>query len=210
MKSLKDYAASVFINCPFDGEYQPLFWATTYAVIDCGFIARSALEIDDGTEVRINKIERIIEGCKFGIHDISRTELDPDSELPRFNMPLELGIFLGSKRFGTGRQKDKRCVILDREPYRYQQFISDIAGQEVRSHNDDPDIVISKVSAFLRNASGRTTIPGGAAISGRYRTFNDDLPGMLVDAELHEDEMGFNEFSNFASIWVGDLVGRLR
>jgi len=32
-------------------------------------------------------------------HDISRTELNEHS-LPRFNMPLELGLFLGASRFG--------------------------------------------------------------------------------------------------------------
>jgi hypothetical protein len=45
------------------------------------------------------RIFKLIEGCQFGIHDISRTELDTDSQLPRFNMPLELGMFLGAQRF---------------------------------------------------------------------------------------------------------------
>ncbi len=35
---------SVFINCPFDGEYSALFEAIVFATVCCGFVPRSALE----------------------------------------------------------------------------------------------------------------------------------------------------------------------
>ncbi|HEX8904122.1 MAG TPA: hypothetical protein VF771_04730, partial [Longimicrobiaceae bacterium] len=108
------YDANVFINCPFDGEYERLFRAIVFAVQACGFRPRSALEIDDGSEVRLEKIMRIIGECRYGIHDLSRTELDDEGNLPRFNMPLELGLFLGAKYFGGGVQKEKACIIFDR------------------------------------------------------------------------------------------------
>jgi hypothetical protein len=37
------YEYSVFVNCPFDAEYRPLFHAIVFAIHDCGFAARSAL-----------------------------------------------------------------------------------------------------------------------------------------------------------------------
>ena len=117
-----------------------------FAVHDCGFIARCALEEEDASQVRIDKIYSIIADCRYGIHDISRIELDDASGFPRFNMPLELGIFLGAKKFGVEEQKKKKCLVLDREPYRYQQFISDIAGQDIQAHNNTPE--------KLSNASG--------------------------------------------------------
>ena len=119
MQSIR-YNDNVFINCPFDSVYKPLFDAMVFAIYDCGFIARCALEEEDASEVRIDKIYNIIADCRYGIHDISRTELDRDSNLPRFNMPLELGIFLGAKKFGIEEQKRKKCLVLDREQYRYQ------------------------------------------------------------------------------------------
>jgi len=73
------YDNSVFINCPLDDAYRSLFEAVVFAVHDCGYIARCALEIDDASEVRIEKIAKIIASCRFGIHDISRTELDAGS-----------------------------------------------------------------------------------------------------------------------------------
>jgi len=149
------YNDNVFINCPFDSVYKPLFDAMVFAVYDCGFIARCALEEEDASEVRIDKIYNIIADCRYGIHDISRTELDESSGLPRFNMPLELGVFLGAKKFGIEEQKRKKCLILDTQRYRYQQFISDIAGQDIQAHNNSAREVITHVRNWLRAASRR-------------------------------------------------------
>lgn len=129
-----DYDDGVFINCPFDDSYRPLFQAVVFAVHACGLVARSALEVENGAEVRIDKIARIIAGCRHSIHDISRVEPDPGSGLPRMNMPFELGLFIGAKRFGNAKHQLKTCIIFDRERYRYQQFLSDIAGQDIRAH----------------------------------------------------------------------------
>src|SRR5436309_2463573 len=50
---------------------------------------------------------------------------------------FEFGAFLGAKRFGSGRQKAKSCLVLDVERYRFQMFLSDIAGQDIASHDGD-------------------------------------------------------------------------
>lgn len=57
----------VFINSPFDTGYQPIFSAIVFAVYDLGFVARCSLEDDDAGEVRLTKIQRIIEECRYGI-----------------------------------------------------------------------------------------------------------------------------------------------
>ena len=103
----------VFINCPFDDGYKPLFNALVFVIYDLGFVARCAREADDSGEVRLAKIERMIEQCKYGIHDISEVSLDAVNHLPRFNMPLELGMFFGCKRFGSKTQSNKisSCLI---------------------------------------------------------------------------------------------------
>src|ERR1700686_3205317 len=150
-RRFKDYNVNVFINCPFDPAYKPLFNAIVFVTIYCGFRARCALEIDDGSQVRIDKIFAVIEECRFGIHDLSRTQLDKATGLPRFNMPLELGMFLGAKRFGDALQKRKLCLILDRDTYRYQKYISDIAGQDIRAHKSSEGNAISITRDWLRN-----------------------------------------------------------
>ena len=132
----RKYNDSVFVNCPFDAEYEPIFHAIVFAIHDCGYVARCALEAYDSGDVRIEKILDIIDQCKLGIHDISRTELTEHS-LPRFNMPLELGLFLGARRWERGKTK-KIALILDLEPHRYQIFCSDIAGQDIQVHRKEP------------------------------------------------------------------------
>jgi len=197
------YDYSVFINCPFDAEYRPLFEALVFAVHDCGYIARCALEIDDASQVRIEKVEKIIAACKFGIHDISRTELDPATKLPRFNMPLELGMFLGAKRFGRAEQKNKVCLILDTERYRFQKFISDISGQDISAHQGKPEQAIKVVRDWLSNATPKSVrIPGGTAIAERYAMFRQELPAMCAKLRLKEDELTFNDYVVLVEEWL--------
>ncbi len=125
------YNDNVFINCPFDDNYIPLLNAMVFTIYDCGFIAKCALEADDTSEVWIEKIYNLIANSRYGIHDISYAQLDENTCLPRINMPLELGIFLGTKRFGEEQNKRKKCLALDKDPNRYDMFISDISGQDI-------------------------------------------------------------------------------
>jgi hypothetical protein len=198
------YALNVFVNCPFDREYEALMEALVFVVHDCGFIARSALEVDDAGQVRIDKITSIISNCRLGIHDLSRTELDAGSGLPRFNMPLELGLFLGAKRFGSGKQKDKLCLILDREKFRYQQFCSDIAGQDIRSHDGDPPRAIRIARDWLRNASlsSGVIIPSGGRMAERYGAFQSDLPLLCERLQLDREELIFNDYTTLIAEWL--------
>jgi hypothetical protein len=123
-----DFDRSVFINCPFDNKYLPLFRAIIFTIHDMGFRARCALEASNAGNVRIDKIQNIIAECKYSIHDLSRTQLDKTHRLPRFNMPLELGLDLGCKKFGKEHEQEKVVLVMDIERFRYQRFISDISG----------------------------------------------------------------------------------
>jgi hypothetical protein len=190
----------VFINCPFDSSYKPVFDAIVFAVLYLGFVARSALESDDGGDIRIKKIERIIEQCRYGIHDISAAGLDPHTDLARFNMPFELGLFLGCERFGDARQRQKSCLILDTKPYRFRIFISDIAGQEVKAHGRNPERAIAGVRDWL--ASRRKGLPGGTSVAKRYRKFLRALPGLCKEADREMDKLTFPDFVEMIEAWL--------
>lgn len=201
---VRSYDNSLFINCPFDSAYRPLFEAVAFAVYDCGFYPRSALEVEDSSEVRIEKIIRIISECRLAIHDISRTQLDRDSRLPRFNMPLELGIFIGAKAFGRGVQRRKAAIVLDTNRYRYQRYISDIAGQDIRAHGRDPAIAIQQVRDFLATHCGEgVMLPGAAGIVDRYLTFRRGLPEMCEAAHLPPPEhLTFRDLTTLIVGWL--------
>ena len=76
----------VFVNCSFDSDFLPILHAILFAIHDCGFIARVAVEDIGSNETRLDKIARIIRESRLSIHDISRVEITAASPLPRFNM----------------------------------------------------------------------------------------------------------------------------
>ena len=192
----------VFINCPFDREYQPLFEAIVFCVAACGFLPRCTLEENDAGQVRIDTIYRLIRECRHGIHDISRTEVkDQPYQLPRFNMPFELGIFLGAKKFGRNTAK-KRCLVMDRAPYRYKRFISDIGGQDIKAHAKKPRAVISQVRNWLQAAPGKAALPGGKRIWEKYLQFRRELPIIADEAELDPAQLTFIDYLQLATNWL--------
>ena len=117
-------------------------------------------------------------------------------------MPLELGIFLGAKKFGAEEQKKKKGLILDTERYRYQQFISDIAGQDIQAHNDAPKIIVTVVRNWLRSASRRETIPSGSIIWESYEEFTEKLPQTAREARLIPEELVFNDYTLLVAQWL--------
>ncbi|HEX8316873.1 hypothetical protein [Longimicrobium sp.] len=198
-----DYERNIFLNCPFDDEYQPLFQAVIFAVLTCGFRARCALEADDGGEVRIVKIQRIIRDSQLGIHDISRTELDLATGLPRFNMPFELGLFLGAREFGAGLQKRKRALIFDIERYRFQKFCSDIAGQDIKAHEGSPEKAIRAVRNWLATAlDGSALLLSAGEMWRRSLTFTGDLADVCEVLQRDVHDLQFVELRTLAEEWV--------
>ena len=199
---MASYEESIFLNCPFDLEYRPIFQALVFVVHECGYFARCALEVEDSGQVRIQKIEQIIAECRFGVHDISRTKPDPENQLPRFNMPLELGLFLGAKRYGDARQQTKSCKILDTERFRFQKFCSDIAGQDISAHGGDPEKAVKAVRDWLRSSRPDILIPSGSKIVERYRQFQDDLPMLCETFRLDVEELTFIDLQNIVVEWL--------
>ncbi|HEX8452995.1 MAG TPA: hypothetical protein VF647_12915 [Longimicrobium sp.] len=199
----RGYDRNVFINCPFDSLYRPLFEAIAFATADCGYHPRSALEVNDSSQVRIEKITGIISESRLSVHDISRTQLDRGTRLPRFNMPLELGIFLGAKSFGSGDHKRKVAIILDTDRFRYQKFISDIAGQDIRAHGGRIDEAIREVRDFLSTyREAGVFLPGGDKIVDRYRQFVADLPTTCRKLHLDLNRLNFRDLSSLIFTWL--------
>lgn len=177
-----------------------------FAVHDCGFVARCSLELQDTGQTRIKRLMDLIAACRFGIHDLSRTELDLVNALPRFNMPLELGLFLGATHFGGEVQQQKVCLVLDVERYRYQKFCSDIAGQDVAAHHSDIRKAVALVRDWLRpHANG--AVPGGAKMADRYEEFRRQLPALIEAAELDPLPLPFPDYAGLVTAWLMERRG---
>jgi hypothetical protein len=81
---------------------------------------------------------------------------------------LNWGFFLAHAKFGGRRQKEKRALILDSERFRYQKFCSDIAGQDIKSHEGSAQKVIRAVRNWLATAlDGSVLLPSAAKVAAR-------------------------------------------
>ncbi len=192
------YGKSVFINAPFDLSCEDLFRAMVFAVAACDYNPRCALENEDSSKTRIQKIEDLISRCRRGIHDLSFMELDAASGLPRFNMPFELGLFHGAKQFGGGKQKRKCYLVFDSDKHRYQKAISDIAGQDISCHGGTEEGVITAIGKWLKPKS-----LSPHAIYERYCLLKRGLP-FLCETELrvHEARLTYGEYLSIVYWWL--------
>lgn len=195
---------AVFINCPFDDGFKPIFRAIVFTIISSGYFPRCALDATDGAEIRISKIAEMIGECDWGIHDLSRIEVDA-AGVPRFNMPMELGIHLGARLLGTARHKRKRALILEARPHRYDAALSDISGQDIEVHANDPAEAIRRVRNWLseHRKPNEPPLPGAAALLGDYRLFRKEARTILREQRLDPlDRLSHNDFLFVVRYWI--------
>jgi hypothetical protein len=195
------YEKNVFINCPFDDEYGEIFNAIQFVVQKCGFVLRCSKEYEDSSSVRIKNIIQLIKESKYSIHDLSRVTLDKTSNLPRFNMPLELGICIGAIEFGTKLQKENKYLIIESDKFRFKQFISDLSGQDIKEHKNGVVEAIKIVRNWLASKTIEK-VPSASIINADHKRFLDDLPELCKDNRWVLEELTFAEYSNLVTSWL--------
>ena len=164
------FATNVFVNCPFDEEFYPLLRPLLFTIIFVGLKPRIALEAIDSGQPRIAKIVELVAGSKYAIHDLSRIEATKAGELYRLNMPFELGIDFGCRAFGSKSQKEKGCLVLEAEPYRYKAALSDLSGSDIACRHNEPRQIVVEVRNWLKNTC-ELKAPGPAEIWEAFMEF---------------------------------------
>lgn len=96
---------SVFVNCPYDDDFRPLFDAVIFSTLCCGFIPRCAVETGSTSLSRMDRIFDAMRSSKYSIHDLSRCRREGEANLARFNMPLELGMAM-AEQFSVVQEDD--------------------------------------------------------------------------------------------------------
>lgn len=150
---------SVFVNCPYDQDFRPLFDAIVFATICCGFIPRCAIESGTASVSRIDRIARALHSSKYSIHDLSRCKGEGDTNLARFNMPLELGMAM-AERFGE--HQGRNChdwLLLVPVGHHYARFVSDLAGFDPSEHDGSAGTVVPAVMAWLATRQDAVQCP---------------------------------------------------
>jgi hypothetical protein len=195
------YEENVFINCPFDKDYLPIFDAILFCVHRCGFTLRCALENENTNVIRLHNIISLIKESKYAVHDLSWVTLDAYGNLPRFNMPLELGIFIGAQAFGDKKQCEKEYLVLESQQFRFKQFISDISGQDIKAHEDKTLKVIGHIRDWLSNKQAKI-LPTATHIFEEYLQFQANQSQLLAQNKWERDELTFLDRSSLVAYWV--------
>jgi len=163
---------NVFVNCPFDAEYTPILEAMLFCLIRLGLNPRIATERSDSGETRIDKILELVQSSRYSIHDLSRCQARMAGEHYRLNMPFELGIDFGCRRFGPEPQSGKVFLVLEEKPYRYQAAISDLAGFDIQAHKGDFEVAVRKLCNWIMSYGGFERVEAARVVS-EYADFQE-------------------------------------
>jgi hypothetical protein len=191
----------VFVNCPLDAEYREVFNAVIFAVLHCGFFPCSAAEAAGSARQRFERILTLIRTSPLAIHDLSRVELSGKRKLPRFNMPFELGLFVGAREFGNRNQQGKDCMVFEKRKGDCAFCCSDLGGVDPVAHGDNPHSAVRHIRNWL-NGHSLGGVSGPRAIDRDYRSFQTDLPSLLASWKLRLAEMTVLDFRKAALEWL--------
>jgi hypothetical protein len=186
------YDYNVFINCPFDNKYKPLFYAMVFTIHHAGFIARCALEAST-QNYRFPRILDIIGECRYGIHDVSRSV---SGQEPRNNMPLELGVFIGCQYFGKPYDLEKEYLVLDTKAHEYKKYLTDLGGEDPSAHGDTVEGIINCVRDWLsvRIPVEEEPLPGADYVRTLYQIFLDRKEEFCDRYKLRFEKLTFPEY----------------
>ncbi len=123
----------VFLNVPFDTDYAPLFLALIAGLAALGRTPHCVLEVPSGGRNRLERVFRLMESCDASIHDLSRITLSGPHEVPRFNMPFELGM-----AYALAQKASHDFFVLEEKPFRLQASLSDLNGHDPHIHDSTP------------------------------------------------------------------------
>lgn len=144
----ENYNKNVFINCPYDDEFVPYKQTIIFAVIACGFNPLLVSFDTNGGVPRIEKIKKMIDSAKLGIHDLSRCKSTEAEEWYRLNMAFELGLDLGSKHFSE-RHNKKNVLVLQVKPFTHLPSLSDYSGFDPKCYDKDFKKLLFVIRDFI-------------------------------------------------------------
>jgi hypothetical protein len=199
------FSRNVFVNCPFDSEYLPLLRPLLFTIIYVGFVPRIASERADSGENRVDKICELIRACQYSIHDLSRLRASEIGEFSRMNMPFELGLEYGSRRFGPQPLTRKRCLVLEKDQHEFQKALSDLSGIDIKHHSNEPSEVVRAVRNWFVETVGLNGVHSASRIWYRFADFASDFyDTRIADGYSAEDlnMMPAPEYIDFIHRWV--------
>lgn len=116
---------NVFLNVPFDTNYERQFLGMIAALVAVGRTPRSVLELPEVGRGRLDRLLQHLRHCGVSVHDLCRVGTPA-----RFNMPFELGLACALAHV----ERRHQYVLLERVQYRLDRTLSDLRGRDPYVH----------------------------------------------------------------------------
>ena len=159
-----------------------------FTIMASGYRVQCALAENDTGDIRLDKLCRLIRGSGKSVHDLSRIEVNTEG-FPRFNMPFELGLYLGAHRFGGKTHNIKSTLVMIKTKYKLPIYLSDLGGNDPKAHDGVPIEVIRIVRAYLKAKPNGGTLPGAQRMFETFEAFKTNLPSLAEALELKPEEL---------------------
>jgi hypothetical protein len=163
---------SVFLNIPYDDDFEDLYVAYIVGLSQLGLRINVTLAVPN--QGRLESIIELVRQSKFSIHDLSRIEVSQG--IPRFNMPLELGIALYRSK---GTRDSHQVHIFETKKYRTQRSTSDVNGIDPHIHRGTAKGVMEALRNIFRQPGDVTTVP---EMTASFRAVKRKLPELRKNA----------------------------
>ena len=101
-------------------------------------------------------------------------------------------------------------LILEKEQYRYQKVISDISGNDIKSHRNEPELLIKAVRDWFKPTIA--DIPFYKAIWLAYIEFESDFENTLRSSGYNPkdiNELTFCDIIEYMTIWSESFQAKL-
>lgn len=195
---------NVFINCPFDNEFYPLLKGIFFVLLYLDFNPKIA-ETSDSGQIRLLKIKDLMTLSPLSVHDLSRIDPLATDAAARLNMAFEMGIDFGLKYSGIQEFQSKRFLILEKDDHRYKTFLSDISGNDIKSHKNDPELIIKSIRDWIKSQGQGTAVPRHKLIFSAYNEFSV-FYNQLISAEGYDPReitaLTFSDVIDIMAEWI--------
>ncbi|HKO99963.1 MAG TPA: hypothetical protein VJU86_23515 [Pyrinomonadaceae bacterium] len=165
----------VFLNYPFDDDFEHLGLAMHFAVIASGLIPVCARDLTSPDRPRLEMLVHAIDNCHLSAHDFSRLTGEGELNFARFNMPVEMGMALFHAL--QTQRNEHRCAFFVQAAHDYRIAASDLAGLDPISYENDEFSLLTSVYEWLRDSvqNPMTTPVASALVRESYRRVRAEM-----------------------------------
>jgi hypothetical protein len=118
-------------------------------------------------------------------------------------MPFELGVDIGC-RMARGDKVRKKCLILEKERYRYRKALSDLSGSDIKTHGNESEQLVREVrNWFVENEN--VVADSGTRIWEAFNEFMAEFYRRRKEEGYKDRDleiMPIPEFTKFARDWI--------